>query len=374
MLTFHTRVAAGATLTIEPGTTIFGDRETKGALIIEPGARLIANGTPERPIVFTSERSEAERAPGDWGGVLLLGRAPVNLRDAGGQPMRGKIEGLARPLHYGGDDPDDDSGVLRYVRIEYPGVELAPANEINGLTLAGVGRGTVIDHVQVRASEDDCFEFFGGTVDAKHLVCDAPGDDALDFDNGYQGRIQYVVVRDLLLAGTHDETSNGLELDNNPNGDLTEPRTRPVIANLSLCGAAGAHTPSFAVLARRAAQLELHAAWLGGFDHALDVRDADTRVAMQAVLLDHQSAAEPDEADDDAGFDELAFLTALARAAPSTMAGCADAPRGLLPPAPLTLDGVTGPDDPFFDAAPWIGAFAGPQDDWTSPWVVWTVP
>jgi serine/threonine protein kinase len=382
VLTFNTHVASGVTLTIEPGTVLLGDRETKGALIIEPGARLIAEGTRERPIVFTSSRPPSERAPGDWGGLVLLGRAPINLRDAKGEPMLGEVEGLTEVERYGGDDPEDNSGVLRYLRIEYPGVELAPGNELNGLTLAGVGRGTIIDHVQVRASSDDCFEFFGGTVDATHLVCDAPGDDAFDFDHGYQGRLQFVVVRDHAIPGL-DKPSHAFELDNDPNGTLAEPRTRPVIWNASLCGLPGGRSPSYAILARRAAQPELGGLLVTGFDYALDRRDAETRVELRGLALAEQPGAEVEGveagADDDAGFDELAWLAEPARArveltATEATIDCGT-PASMIPKAAIVPSGgYTGaPDDGFFDPeAAWLGAFAGPDDDWTKTWVVWT--
>ncbi|KIG14027.1 serine/threonine protein kinase [Enhygromyxa salina] len=367
VLRFNTRVVAGATLTIEAGTTIFGERETTGALIIEPGARLIASGTPERPIVFTSSRPEAERQPGDWGGVLLLGRAPINLRDANGRPILGEVEGVTGVAPYGGDDPNDDSGVLRYVRIEYPGVELAPGNEINGLTLAGVGRGTTIDHVEVLASSDDCFEFFGGTVDAKHLVCVAPGDDGLDFDNGYQGRIQFVVVHDRVQGEADTTPSNAFEFDNDPNGSTAEPRTRPVIWNATLCGVTNPRAPSHAILARRAAQPELAGLLVSGFDYGLDRHDRDTFVTLRGVALVRQSPGDLSSPDFDGAWSSgegFGFL------------GC-DGPlsASLLPATPIVpSEGFEGPpDDGFFDPnAAWIGAFADADDDWTSPWVVWT--
>jgi hypothetical protein len=382
LLEFTTRIAPDVTLTIEPGTTIYGDRETKGTLLVQPGARLIAAGTRERPIVFTSEQPEGERKPGDWGGVIVLGRAPINLRSADGRPIRGQVEGVAAAARYGGEDPDDDSGVLRYVRIEYPGSELAPANEINGLTLAGVGRKTVIDHVQVRASSDDCFEFLGGTVDAKHLVCDTPGDDALDFDHGYQGRIQFVVVRDRnheqLGYGPDRKTSHAFEIDNDPNGTTATPRTRPQVWNVTACGTTGANGPSYAILVRRAALAELGGLVLSGFDYALDLRDNHTDLELHGVALLDQPHAEIDERDDDSNFDEAAWLAAPERARlldVSGFDGCeGPMPASILPRAPLVPVGFAGPpDDGFFDGrARYLGAFAGPSDDWTAGWVVWT--
>ncbi|HVI00748.1 MAG TPA: hypothetical protein VM869_18655, partial [Enhygromyxa sp.] len=383
LLVFNTRVAPGVTLTIEPGTTIYGDRETKGTLVIQPGARLLAEGTATHPIVFTSELPEPERRPGDWGGLIMLGQAPINLRNAQGQPMLGQVEGLTDVGRYGGDDPDDDSGVLRYVRIEYPGSELAPGNEINGLTLAGVGRKTVIDHVQVRSSSDDCFEFFGGTIDAKHLVCDTPGDDALDFDHGYQGRLQFVVVRDQtgerIGYGPDDTPGHGLEIDNDPNGTTAAPRTSPKIWNATLCGTAGEPSLSFAILARRASQAELRGVVMGGFDFALDRRDAETRFALEGVAWLDQPLAEVDERDDDGDFDELAWLAEPARASLADIDGLPSCrgpmPASLLPGTPLVPAGAFAgpPDDGFFDPdARYLGAFAGPDDDWTAGWVRWS--
>jgi serine/threonine protein kinase len=383
VLTFTTRVTGGATLTIEPGTTILGDRQTRGTLVVEPGSRLIADGTPERPIVFTSASPEPERRPGDWGGLLLLGDAPINLRDANGRPMRGQVEGLSEVSRYGGNDVDDDSGVLRYVRIEYPGAEVAPANESNGLTLAGVGRATIIDHVAVHASADDCFEFFGGTVDARHLVCEAPGDDGLDFDLGYQGRIQFVVVSDLALADPHSDTpSNAFELDNDPNGTNAEPRTRPLIWNATLCGVSGGASPSYAVLVRRAATAELHGVIAGGFDFALDVRDSSSFELSGIGLLTQPGAelGERDGQDDDDGFDEIAWLAEPQRAMVHELAGIIGCggpmPASLIPTSAIVpIAGFVGPpDDGFFDTtAAWVGAF-GPGDDWTAGWVSWREP
>ncbi|MFV8753328.1 serine/threonine protein kinase [Nannocystaceae bacterium ST9] len=317
LLRYETRVGPGVTLTIEPGTLLRGDRETKGLLLVQPGGRLIAEGTPERPIVFTSDRPLGEAAAGDWGGVLLLGRAPINLPHA-------RVEGIERGGEFGGSDPDDDSGVLRHVRIEYAGMELAPNNELNGLTLAGVGRGTTIDHVQVRETTDDCFEFFGGTVDADHLICDDPGDDGFDFDLGYHGRLQHLVLRDRDPERPDPSAGNGIEIDSDPTGAGLEPRTRPVIANATLCGHPGARSPSFGILVRHAATAELEGLRIRGFDHALDLRDVGTSLTGAAIELIGQSPAELDETDDDQGFDERAWLAARSVVIDAGSPGCSD--------------------------------------------------
>ena len=148
-------------LTIPAGTVVRGD--TAACLVVSRGAQVFATGTEARPVVFTSNRPAGQRNSGDWGGVLILGRAPVNKVE----PL---IEGGIIGGSYGGTDPNDNSGVFRYVRIEYPGYRFQLNNEVNGLTMGGVGRGTEIHHVQVSYSDDDSYEWFGGTVDAKYLV------------------------------------------------------------------------------------------------------------------------------------------------------------------------------------------------------------
>ena len=225
-------VTNNAVLTIQPGTIIKGDKSTKGALIITRGAKIMAEGTAEKPIVFTSNVSVGGRDKGDWGGLVLLGKAPNN----GGTSV--SIEGVSDATDkakHGGNEAADNSGILKYVRIEYAGISLGPDNEINGLTLGSVGSGTVIDYVSVYRSGDDAFEFFGGTVNAKHLVSIATWDDDLDTDNGYSGKIQFAVVQ--RLASTADVSgSNAFESDNNSDGTPATPQTSAAFANITVLG------------------------------------------------------------------------------------------------------------------------------------------
>ena len=225
-------VNSGATLTIQPGTIIKGSLPNKGALIIRQGGVLIANGTATQPIVFTSNQPAGSRAPGDWGGVIIVGRAPANL------PAVTNVEGGVVAT-FGGpsaNQPADNSGIIRYVRIEYPGVAFLPNSEINGLTLCGVGSGTTIDHVQVTGSGDDSFEWFGGSVNAKYLIALAGVDDDFDTDNGFSGRVQYgVSIRDprrgdIATGGV----SNGFESDNDATGTNNAPQTSAVFTNMSI--------------------------------------------------------------------------------------------------------------------------------------------
>ncbi|MFZ4723913.1 MAG: T9SS type A sorting domain-containing protein [Paludibacter sp.] len=222
-------VRDGATLTIEAGTVIRGDKTNKGALIIEKGAKLIANGTIAEPIVFTSNQSAGSRSSGDWGGVIICGKAPVNL--TGGS---GTIEGGVNST-YGGSDVADNSGSLQYVRIEFPGYDFALNNEINGLTMGGVGSGTTIDNIQVSYSNDDSYEWFGGTVNCKHLIAYSGKDDDFDTDNGYQGMVQFAVsLRNPTIADV--SLSNCFESDNNATGSETALITAPIFCNVSSYG------------------------------------------------------------------------------------------------------------------------------------------
>jgi hypothetical protein len=220
-------VVAGATLTIEPGVIVKGAKASKGTLIVERGGQIIAQGTKERPIVFTSAQAPGSRKPGDWGGLILLGNAPNNMGEQ-------TIEGGVRSKH-GGLNPNDNSGVLSYVRVEFAGIEYSPDNEINGITFGSVGSGTKLDHLQVSYSGDDSFEWFGGTVNAKYLIAYRGWDDDFDTDNGFSGKIQYALgLRD---PQTGDKSaSNGFESDNNAAGSATEPYTGAVFANVSLFG------------------------------------------------------------------------------------------------------------------------------------------
>ena len=229
------------TITIQQGTIIYGDFNTKGTLIIQRGAQIIALGSPVSPIVFTSRKPAGQRATGDWGGVILLGRSGVNTV-AGGDSAA--IEGLppeVLPAYYGGQPRNDadNSGIMRYVRIEYAGINLTgvSGNEINGLTMGGVGSGTTLEYIQVSFAGDDSFEWFGGTVNCKHLIAYKGLDDDFDSDNGYRGYNQFMLaIRDSAIADV--STSNGFEIDNNANSpnNFNNPRSQATYSNLTMIG------------------------------------------------------------------------------------------------------------------------------------------
>jgi hypothetical protein len=227
-------VLSGATLTIQPGTIIMGDKNsTRSSLLVNRGGKIIAAGTLCRPIVFTSNQAAGSRAPGDWAGLLLLGSAPNNISLE--QPIEG-IPASGTKYNHGGTNNQDSSGVLQYVRIEYSGQIFSANNEINGLTLGSVGNKTVIDHIQVSFNGDDSFEWFGGSVSAKYLVSYKTVDDDFDTDLGFSGLLQHLlVVRDPAVADGSE--SNGIESDNNNISPRTQtPKTRGSIYNLTQIG------------------------------------------------------------------------------------------------------------------------------------------
>jgi hypothetical protein len=222
-------VTDGANLIIQPGTTIVSDIAEKGALCIERGAQIIAEGTISKPIVFTSGRANGEKAPGDWGGIVILGRAKTNRTS---EPT---IEGgIGRP--FGGANDLDNSGVLRFVRIEYAGIAAMPNSEINALTLGGVGSGTIIENVQTIYANDDAFEFFGGTVSPKNLYAFATADDDFDFDFGYTGTITNGVAKRDPQFVDNGDAGNGVECDNDGTGSSAIPFTHPKLYNMVLIG------------------------------------------------------------------------------------------------------------------------------------------
>ena len=225
-------VTNGATLTIEPGTKIVGEADKNGALIITRGSKIMAEGTAANPIIFTSEKPSPKR--GDWAGLVILGAAPTNS-SFNGQAGVGEIEGGINNSEglglYGGTNAADNSGVLKYVRVEYAGYAFLPDKEINGITFGGVGNGTTVDYVEVAYANDDSFEWFGGTVNCSHLIAYKGLDDDFDTDNGFSGKIQFGIgVRDSQVADVSG--SNAFESDNDANGSSLTPQTGATFSNM----------------------------------------------------------------------------------------------------------------------------------------------
>ena len=227
---------ASGTLIIPAGVVIMG-RTSNDYLVVNRGSKIIANGTRSAPIRFTHntaiDGTVTENERGLWGGIVILGKAPINKcsNDVRGTAACERVVEGSDAL-MGGATPDDNSGKLNFVRVEYAGYEIFPGNELNGITFGAVGSGTEVDYVQVHNNQDDCVEFFGGTVNVKHLICTGAGDDNLDIDWGYQGKMQYVVVKQSSGLGDHIVESDNTNADSAV-GYLTEPRSRPMVANFT---------------------------------------------------------------------------------------------------------------------------------------------
>lgn len=382
----------GAVLTIEPGTTIAGDRGS--ALIVTRTGQLIAEGTATAPIVFTANFPEGMRGigPNNWGGVLMNGKAAINV--TGGD---NKAEGLAdepRNRYGGGATPDEahSCGKLRYVRIEFAGQPLSANNELNGLTLNACGTGTVIDYVQVHRGIDDGIELFGGSVNLKHLVVTGSDDDGLDWDQGWTGKAQFLVVQQVPGRGNH-----GIEADNNRVSQDAMPRSSPVLYNVTLIGRApdssdpgegtsrgmvfqvgtagtikNAIVTNFNDWAMFVAGSNSQARWN---DRTLSVSDSiffkNSMVAFQNVrppAVDGGVVAD--------NFDEEMALQApslnIRQIDPLITFGTAVAAPVFKPlmDSPALTNGATPPNDGFFDVtATFIGAVGA--SDWTTGWTAY---
>ena len=242
------QVANGATLTIQPGTKVLGDFATTGSsLFITRGAKLDAQGTAANPIVFTSSRAAGTRQPGDWGGLIIIGNGIINR--SGSITIEGTGNGATNPAqtYSGGTSNTDNSGILRYVRVEFAGYATATDQELNSFTIAAVGSGTKFEYLQSMAGLDDSFEFFGGAVDGKWLVSYEAGDDHFDISEGYVGRLQYLIAMQTRIipprsaAGSPSSDPQGIENDgcNGAGCDLGQnstPLTIPILANFTLIG------------------------------------------------------------------------------------------------------------------------------------------
>ncbi|MBC8173801.1 MAG: T9SS type A sorting domain-containing protein [Chitinophagales bacterium] len=388
----------GGSLFIPGGTIVKGDKATKGSLICTRDGILAVNGTSTEPVIFTSSEPEGSRAAGDWGGIIFCGNAPINAADingtdAGNQAViEGGVDNPEGDGQYGGTDENDSRGGMTYVRIEYPGIPFLPGSEINGLTLGGVGAGTILEHIQVSYSGDDAFEFFGGTVNAKWLVAHATLDDDFDTDFGYSGNIQFAVsYRDPDYADISG--SNGSESDNDGTGSEATPYTNGVISNATIIGPI--QNPGDVINAnyKRAAnfkkntKLNIHNSVLVGFPSGIMIdgsgaeanADAETLEVRNTFLAGNTKNFElavGSTFDTSGWFNTPAYENTILTASGDVMLGDpynnADpdfrptAASPLLGAASFTDDDVSS----GFTIVTYAGAFSG-TDDWTGCWVNW---
>lgn len=381
-------VEGTALLTIEAGTTIYGD--TDSALIVTRDARLDARGRVDAPIVFTSAKEPGTRAPGDWGGVVLLGNAPSN-------PAQAVIEGVQEDDFrgaYGGNDATSNCGVLEFVRIEFPGFEVFADNELNGLTLGGCGSNTLIRNVHVHMTVDDGVELFGGTVDIKNILVTRAGDDSLDWDNGWSGRAQFIILQSEQVPRPDGKRGdNGIEADSRFD---TLPRSAPTIYNMTMVGSNLDTNPQRGMLLREGTAAIMRNVIMQGYTlEGVDVRDAETAMQADEGLLalshailfdlgpgDNAQVWASEETgigdDDDGNFDELAWLQAPAAAnrlgvdpqLPSAAYSLTDPNFTPLPGSPAETGWTSPPLQEFFDAsATYVGAVRpGSTQPWYAGW------
>ena len=403
-------VGPGVDLTIEPGTIIKGSKANKGTLIITRGARLFAVGEECAPIVFTSDEPVGSKATGDWGGVIILGAAPINVPGGintieGGVPntLTGTTSGTTfnDVNRYGGVNPADNSGILRYVRIEYCGIAFSLDNEINGLTMGGVGNATEISYVQVSYSGDDSYEWFGGTVNCDHLIAFSGLDDDWDTDLGYTGTVQYgVSLRDPNVADAAG-SSNGWESDNDGSGSTNSPRTKGIFVNFTQVGPIQNAGDPISAFYRRGAQIRrssntsIYNSIIMGYpaagiyiDDAITAQDyEDGNLELLGIILaghdddldcDNCDQSDPVDADNSFAIDFAADGNAIL---PTTgLVNLADAYNFAGPDfrpnaGSLALNSTFDYDGlPFgagvIESVEYVGAF-DQTNDWTASWAEW---
>jgi len=364
----------GGTLNIPAGTVIEGDPAVQPtALFVRQGGTLNSMGTADNPVVFTSGNPVGERRRGDWGGVVVNGHSLCNF--PAGQCVG---EGSSGP--YGGDVMDDDSGTIVYTRIEFAGFEVSFGNELNALTLNGVGSGTEIHHVQTHMGLDDGTELFGGTVDLAYMVSSGISDDSFDYSTGWQGRGQF-----WLVAQDPTDADNGFEVDGNEDDFDAEPFTTPEIYNVTLIGkglngaggTAGESTRGM-ILRRGTGGNVVNTIVTGFGTEGVDVDNPETigRATLQSSII--FGNAQPSSTDDD-GIDEAAFIATVGwnntvgtdpeLADPFTWPNMPDA----TPAGDVETNAATPPNDGWFDVtAAFIGAVApGATELWYAGWTTW---
>jgi hypothetical protein len=368
-------VRENAILNIRAGTTVIGEAGSVGTLIVERGGRLNAIGTREQPIVFTSDQPVGFRARGDWGGIILNGRAPVNR--PGGLYVGEGDTGIA-----GGDDPNDNSGTLRYVRVEFAGVEFSPDNELNGVAFQAVGRGSSFDYIQVHMNRDDAFEWFGGTADLKHAIASNAADDSFDWTFGWTGRAQFVVIHQ-----RGDDADRGIEADNSEFNNNDLPRSNPQLYNFTMCGDPDRNEggeSSIAATIRRGTAFTFRNFLITGFKTSgPQIVDAATNAQINdgvsqmghGVIWNSGTALHASMApfvnsgrfpnvriNADGGLSPDCSRHENPNFQPTSVATLAG---GQLAPA-------IPPNDGFFEAVTYIGAVPpAPEDDWTKGWTAY---
>jgi trimeric autotransporter adhesin len=339
-------------LTIPAGTTIFGGDGS--FLVVQRSSKLMVNGTASAPVVMTSAKAVGSRGPEDWGGLILNGRATINNGDANGE-----APGEAGSGTYGGDDDDDNSGTIRYLRVEYTGNKVDAENELNGFALQGVGSGTTLEYIQIHMASDDGIEFFGGTVSVKYLVVTGSDDDSIDWTGGWTGNIQFAVAEQ--LPGSGPDAERGIEADNLEGNHSATPMSRPILSNLTLISRAG--NSADGVILRRGTGALLYNSIITGFGgECIEVRDPESLANITSGDLDVDNLV----LDCDGG-DFHADSAGLATGA--TIESADPGLTGWMPgdSSPALGIGTTSATGSFFTSVDYAGAFDG-TTNWADGW------
>jgi len=362
-------------LTIEPGTRIYGETSTMGLLVIRRNSQINAVGTADNPIVFTSSKEPGTRERGDWGGLIINGNAKINAcaEDTGRDICEGYGEGGTG--WFGGTNDSDNSGTVKYVRIEFGGHQLSPDNELNGLALQGVGSGTTLDYIHIHKNKDDAIEFYGGACNFKHVLATGTGDDNLDWTDGWRGKGQYFVGQQY-----DDEGDQGIEADNNGENNVAEPYANPTLSNLTFIGSPDSDSSDIGILLREGTKVTIHNAIVHGFndaclniDHGTTWENADSGdLVINNSIIDcdtnFKSVDDEDENDRDADDVEDWFTSGTGNVVGDPMLEDPfneDNP-GVAPKSGSdAIGGGAAPSDGFFDKVDFMGG-VDPDDDWVA--------
>jgi len=376
-------------ITIESGTVLIGKKgttgENPGTLVIHRGSKIMAEGTATQPIVFTS--AERTKQPGDWGGLVICGKASNNL--PGGYAT---LEG-GYGAHHGGNDDADNSGILKYIRLEYAGFPILTDKEINSLTMGSVGSGTTISHIQSSYGLDDAFEWFGGTVNCDHLIAYKTTDDDFDCDFGFRGNVQFAIAFRSSNLADPSSGSNSFEVDNDGSGSTNAPFTAPTFSNVSVFGPKQDSTTMIdanfkrALHLRRSNKIKIFNSFFTGFPQGIVIDGSNTKTHAEnnelqikncvLNLMDNWSGFTPYKSDQ-AGFNVGDwFLTSgknnQTKNNLATVGYTASevyhttAPKFLLSNSSVLLSGANFSGLTGFTAVNYIGAMDA-SNDWTSIW------
>ncbi len=339
-------VKAGNTLTIEPGVTIVAvDDDAPDYILIEQGAKIDAQGTASNPIVMTSELKKS----GAWGGIHICGRAHTNA----GEGVLSEIGNAP----YGGSDDSDNSGTLRYIRLEYTGFALDEEHEANGISFYGVGNGTTVEYVQAYKGSDDGFEFFGGSVNVKHMVVTDCTDDSFDWTEGWNGRGQFLVA----YQSGEEECDCLMECDNNGNNFDATPVAHPILSNLTLVGDNSANNTR-GIRLRAGTQAEIYNSIITGKAKCITLETEQTEQALLSGTSKLQHIAMSSYLNSENGIYTAEMFAAATGNSTDYVNALANDYVG-------TLSGGVTPDDPFFTRVDYKGAVSA-SDDWTSGWTL----